>query len=91
MYLDLHVKYPLFLSDFNGTWFISTKFRLIFKYQIARVSIPVGYELFYADGRTDGQTYMSKLLVEFLNFTKASKKKDKNIYLLFTRSLLTMQ
>jgi len=27
MYIGLHVKYPLFLSDFNDTWIFSTYFR----------------------------------------------------------------
>jgi len=27
MYIGLHVKYPLFLSNFNETWFFSTEVR----------------------------------------------------------------
>jgi len=27
MYIGLHVKYPLFLSDFNETWIFSTDFQ----------------------------------------------------------------
>jgi len=27
MYIGLHVKYRLFLSDFNWTWIFSTDFR----------------------------------------------------------------
>ena len=34
---------------------------------------PVGAELFYADGRADGQTDMTKLIVDFRNFSKAPK------------------
>ena len=35
---------------------------------------PVGAELFHADGRTDGQTDMTKLIVAFRNFAKQLKK-----------------
>jgi len=34
MYICVHVKYTLFLSDFNETWIYSTEFWKILKYQI---------------------------------------------------------
>ena len=34
---------------------------------------PVGVELFHADGRTDGQTAVTKLIVAFRSFAKAPK------------------
>jgi len=34
MYIGLHVKYPLFVSDFNETGFFSTYFRQVFRCQI---------------------------------------------------------
>jgi hypothetical protein len=34
---------------------------------------PVGAELFHADGQTDGQTDMTKIMVAFSNFANAPK------------------
>jgi len=36
---------------------------------------PVGAELFHADGRTDGQTDMTKPIVAFRNFLNVPKMK----------------
>jgi hypothetical protein len=35
MYIDLHEKYPLFLSDFNENLIISIDFRKTLEYQIS--------------------------------------------------------
>jgi hypothetical protein len=55
MYIGRHVKYPLFVSDFNQTWIFSTDFEKIHKYQISWKIRPVGAELFHAGGRKDGR------------------------------------
>jgi len=35
---------------------------------------PVGADLFHAEGRREGQTYMTKLIVPFRNIANAQKK-----------------
>ena len=71
----LHVKYPLFLSDFNKILILSTDF--LKKAQVLSFvkTRPVGAELFHADGRTD----MTKLIVAFRNFANAPKTRLWNI------------
>jgi len=39
MYIGLHVKYSLFLSDFNETWIFLTGFREILKYKFSWKSV----------------------------------------------------
>ena len=53
---------------------------------------PVGAELFHADGWTDGQTDMMKLIVAFRNFANAHKTMwlmlySKIIVVFFLRSI----
>jgi hypothetical protein len=69
MYLGVYVKYPLFLSDFKQT-VLSTDFRKILKQNFTKIH-SVGAESFHANGRTDGQTEMTKLIVAFRNFLKS--------------------
>jgi len=67
MYIDLHVKYPLFLVDFNKTWIFSTGFRKISKYWISQKSTQWEPS---CSMRTHGRSHMTKLIVAFRNFAK---------------------
>jgi len=60
VYIRLHVKYPLFMSDFNQAWVSSTDISKILKY-----TDPMGDELFYSQPQTDRQDDMTKLIVFF--------------------------
>ena len=51
LYVGLHMKYPLFLSDFNKTWIFSADFRKMFLYFMKIRSVRT--KLFQTDGRTD--------------------------------------
>jgi hypothetical protein len=66
--IGLHVKCPLFLSDFDGTWPFLTAIRKNSNKSNLMKIHPVGAELFHVDGRTDGQ-----LIVTFRNFGNALK------------------
>ena len=75
MYIGLHVKYRLFLSDFNISLIISKDFRKILILNLMKILL-VGVELFHADGCTDRQaieTDTTKLIVAFRNFEKGTK------------------
>ena len=70
MYICLHVKYLLFLRDFNETFIILTDFRNTLNYQTPwkcgqwDASCSMG---------TDGQTDTTKLIVVFRNFATKPK------------------
>ena len=68
----LHVKYPLFLSDFNKTWIFSTDFQKNSQIQNFVEIRSVGDELFHAKRSTD----TTKLTVVVRNFTNAPKNKN---------------
>jgi hypothetical protein len=68
MYTGLHIKYPLFLSDFHETGiFVDSFFSKNNEIPNFVKIRPVGAELFHADRQTD----MTKLTVAFRNFAKA--------------------
>ena len=54
-YIGIHVKYTLFLSDFNETWIYSTYFLKILQYQISRKSVErePSFSCRLSDGWTD--------------------------------------
>ena len=55
MYIGLHVKCPFLLSDFNETLKFINRFLKNNQATYFTKIHPVGAELFYADGRTDGE------------------------------------
>ena len=70
MYIGLHVKYRLFLSDANEIWIFSIDFGKInikFNENPAVVNRHVPCE------RRDGQTDVTKLIVAYRNFATAPK------------------
>jgi hypothetical protein len=84
MYIGLHVKYLLFLPDFNETLNFLTDFQKILKYQILQK--PVQWELSFSMW-TDGQTDMTKLTVTFHNFVNTQHHiKDKSLKLVAERT-----
>jgi len=69
-YIGLHVKYPLFLSDFKGTWIFSINFQ--------NIHIKFHENRFVPCGQTDSQTDMMTLIDTFHNFVNAPKKNCHN-------------
>jgi len=55
-YIGLHVKYRLFLSEFNETWIFSAYFSKLIQTSNFMKIRSVGAEFFHAERRTDGQT-----------------------------------
>jgi hypothetical protein len=56
MYICLHLKYLLFVSDFNETQIYSDRFSKNTLISNLMKMRPVGGELLHGDGRTDRQT-----------------------------------
>ena len=76
MYIGLHIKYSLFLSDCNESYFFIDRFSKNTHIQNFINILPLSAVLFLADGWTDGQTErktdMTKLNVAFRNSENAS-------------------
>ena len=68
MYIGIHVKCPLCLSDLNSTWIFSKYFRKTLKFKISWKSLQWEPS---CSMRTDGQTDTMKLTVDFRNFANA--------------------
>ena len=72
-FFGLHVKYPLFLLDFNETWIFVSEFRKILKYKTSWKSVQWEPSCsIWTDGRTD----VTNLIVSFCNFAKVPKRKE---------------
>jgi len=72
-YIDIYVKYPLFLSNLNETWISSSYFREILKFHETPSSESLVVPCRRTDGRTDGHAdrQMNKLTVTFCNVSSA--------------------
>jgi len=70
MYIGLHVKYPLLLSDVDEIWIFSTDFRQ--NPQTSNFTKCVQWEPSYFM-RKDGRTDVTMLIVAFRNFANAPK------------------
>ena len=69
MYIGLHEKYSLFLSDLNETWiFLNIFSKNIQISNFIKICL-VGAELFHTDGQTD----MTKQIAAFGNSANAPK------------------
>jgi len=68
MYIDLHVKYRLFLSDFSETCIFSKGFQKVLKISNYMKLYPLGAEFFHTNRRT-------MLRIAFGNFANAPKKR----------------
>jgi len=69
MYIGLHVKYPVFLSDFNESEFYR---QILETYPNAKFhENPFSGNQVVPCGQTDGRTEMSKLIVAFRSVANA--------------------
>lgn len=77
MYIGLHLKYPLFPWDINENLIFFETLSKNTQTPNSTKICPVWAEFFDVEGRTDGWTDMTKLVVAFSSFANAPKKKCK--------------
>jgi len=65
MYNGLHVRYPLYLSDFNETSIFSADFRKILRTSNFMEIRPVRAQLSHADTRTDRHDEVNSRFLQF--------------------------
>jgi len=75
MYIGLHAKYLLFLSDLNEIWNFSTVFSKNTQISNWMKILLVGTELLHAD-RRDGRTEITKLIFALREFSNAPNNKQ---------------
>jgi hypothetical protein len=79
MYTGIHVKYPLFLSDFNETCIFLTVFA---KYSNTKFHENLlNRRIVVACGQTYGRTDIAILTVAFRNFANAPKNRKLSVHL----------
>ena len=88
MYINLHVKYTLFLSDFNESDILHRASIDTQRSNFIKIR-PVKAELFHADRRS----YMAELIVAFRDFVNAPNNAEKALKLarIPEAELLTLQ
>ena len=77
MFIGLHVKYPLFWSDFNETPIFTRDFKK--NTQISNFTKLQREPNRFV--RTQGQAELTKLIVAFRNFVKAPKNEEDRIFI----------
>jgi hypothetical protein len=76
-YIDLYVKYPLLLSDFNETLFFFYIFSKSAQISNLTKVNPVVAVLLRDDGRKD-RRHVAKLIVAFRSFANAAKNANRD-------------
>jgi len=70
MYICFRLKYQLCLYNINETWIFSNRFSKNIQIPNFMKILPLGAELFYADGRLDRRRDMTQLIVVLRDFAK---------------------